>query len=48
LADLEADGDAAIDARLRQIDAAVGIDGFDEPEIERVDVAGVRWREAER
>ena len=37
---MEADGDGAVDAGLREIDAAVAIDGFDQLEIERVEIAG--------
>jgi|GEM_PF-5312155 len=30
LTDLKTNGDAAVDARLREIDTAVGVDGFDQ------------------
>ena len=38
LADLEADGDSAVDARLREVDAAIGIDRFDKREVEIVKI----------
>ena len=38
LPNLKADGDGAIDAGLREIDAPVGVDSFDKREVERIDI----------
>ena len=47
MADLKADDYGAIDARLREIDAAICIDRFYKLEIELIQIAAARAAESE-
>src|SRR5688572_7321973 len=48
LTDLEADHDFAVETRLREIDAAVGVDRFDEFQVQCVEIARAFRGVAER